>query len=61
MDRDRNHIEQEIASIVYYMNGGLNFRDAYALSESQMDSLATTIKKHYEKQNEAYEKAKKPR
>lgn len=50
MKQDYNRIEREIASIVYYMNGGLPFSDAYNLSMEQLETLADVIAKHYEKQ-----------
>ena len=56
MERDRANIEQEVASLVYYMNGGLNYVDAWSLSNSQMKSLSEVINKHYEAQAEAMKK-----
>ena len=61
MERDRDNIEKEIAQIVYYMNGGLNYVDAYSLSTSQLTSLNDTITKHYEKQNESLQRSSKSR
>jgi len=61
MERDRDNIEKEIAQLVYYMNGGLNYVDAYSLSASQMKFLSETINKHYEAQADAMKKGSKSR
>jgi hypothetical protein len=53
LEKSRKLIESEVASLVYYMNGGLGFVDAYNLSIEQMNVLTETISKHYERQNEA--------
>lgn len=57
MERDRERIEKDIASIVYYMNGGLNFTDAYALDTAQLTRLSNIISEHHERQAEAYKQA----
>ena len=57
MERDRDRIESDIASVVYYMNGGLSFIDAYSLSTVQLKRLGDTITTHFEKQNEAMKKS----
>lgn len=56
MNKERDAIEQEIATLVYYMNGGLNYSDAYSLSTGQMKHMSEAINKHYETQNEAVKK-----
>jgi hypothetical protein len=53
MEKSRNSIEEEVATLVYYMNGGLSYVDAYNLSFDQMKKLSEVIEKHYERQNEA--------
>jgi hypothetical protein len=58
MKRDCDKLEREIASIVYYMNGGLSFSDAHNLSMQQLELLADVISTHYEKQNEAFKQSK---
>ena len=50
-------MEKDIANLVYYMNGGLSYSDAYNLSQNQMKILSETISKHYEMQADAYKKA----
>lgn len=57
MNRETSAIERDVANVVFYMNGGVNFTDAYSLSSSQLQTLTDTIKEHFEKQNEAYKKA----
>ena len=59
MNQDANRIERDIANIVFYLNGGLNYTDAYALSTQQLKTLSDTVNDHFEKQNEAYKKASK--
>ena len=49
MQQNRNTIEEEIAMLVFYMEGGLDFNDAYALSSLQRQRLAKVIEQHYEK------------
>lgn len=56
MKRERDNIEKEIATLVYYMNGGLNYVDAWSLSNSQIKSMSDVINKHYETQAEAMKK-----
>ena len=58
MKNEYNAIEREIASVVYYMNGGLPLSDAYNLSMEQLEILADVISKHYEKQNDAIKNPK---
>lgn len=55
--REKDAMEKDIANLVYYMNGGLSYSDAYNLSQHQMKILSETISKHYEMQAEAYKKA----
>jgi len=59
MNQDVQKIERDIANIVFYLNGGLNFTDAYSLSTDQLKTLSATVTDHFEKQNEAYKKASK--
>lgn len=53
MQQNRNLIEEEIAMLVFYMEGGLDFNDAYALSALQRQRLAKVIEQHYEKRASA--------
>lgn len=56
MDHEAKLIEKEISSLVYYMNGGLAYADAYDMSMDQLNVLSEVIKTHFEKQAEAYNK-----
>lgn len=51
MDRNRNIINEEVATLVYYMNGGLNYNDAWLLTADQRKSLSKVIEKHYKAMN----------
>jgi hypothetical protein len=61
MERDRERTEKDIASVVYYMNGGLNFADAYGLDTGQLTRLSNVITEHHEKQAEAYKQGSSKR
>jgi len=56
MERERERIEDDIALVTYYMNGGLPFDTAYSLEMSQLMRLHKTITTHFEQQNEAMKK-----
>ena len=53
MNKERKRIEQDIAMLVFYMQGGLSYPDAYQLCNEQIEILYSTISEHYEKQNMA--------
>ena len=59
MNQDVSRMEKDIANVVFYLNGGLNYTDAYALSNEQLKILTDVVNDHFEKQNEAYKKASK--
>ena len=61
MQQEVKRIESDIANVVFYLNGGLNYTDAYALSSEQLKYLSDTVSTHYEKQNEAMKKANSKR
>jgi len=54
MDREAKSIEKEISSLIYYMNGGLSYSEAYTCSMEQLNIMSDVIKIHFEKQAEAY-------
>lgn len=54
MEKDRKKIQQDLAMLVFYMQGGLDFKDAYLLSNEQIEILITTVHDHYERQNNAF-------
>lgn len=49
MERNRKAVEGEMATLTFYMQGGLSYNDAYMLSAEQRKSMAHVIEKHYEK------------
>jgi len=53
MKQEIANTEKDIASLVFYLNGGLNYTDAYALTHDQMTTLSKVVSDHFEKQNEA--------
>jgi hypothetical protein len=48
LEKNRNIIEEEIATLVYYMNGGLNFSDAYLTTAKQRKIMSKVVEKHFE-------------
>ena len=48
MDRNRHMIEDEIATLVYYMNGGLDYGDAYMTTSRQRRAMSKVIEKHFD-------------
>lgn len=61
MAQERTAIEKELAVLVYYMQGGLSYPDAYNLNIEQMKHLSDAITDHYEKQNNSMNSRSKPR
>lgn len=48
MERNRSVIETDISTLVFYMQGGLDYNDAWLLTTKQRKSMSTVIEKHYE-------------
>ena len=48
MERNKKMLEEEIATLVYYMNGGLSFNDAYLTTAIQRKTMSRVIEKHFE-------------
>jgi hypothetical protein len=48
MERNRKAIQQEIATLAFYMQGGLDYNDAFMLSAEQRATMSKIIEKHYE-------------
>lgn len=48
MDRNRKIINDDIASLVYYFQGGLDFNDAWLLTADQRMRMAKIVEKHFE-------------
>ena len=61
MERDRDKIERDLANIVFHLNGGLNFIDAYGLTTNQLKHLSEAVNDHFEKQAEAFKNAQRKR
>lgn len=48
MERNRSIIESDISTLVFYMQGGLDYNDAWMLTQKQRKSMTVVIEKHYE-------------
>ena len=51
MEQERNAIEKELATLVFYLQGGINVSDSYMLNENQIKTYSEVIKQHYEMQS----------
>ena len=51
LDRNRNIIETDIGTLVFYMNGGLDYDDAWLLTYDQRKRLTEVVQKHYDAAN----------
>lgn len=51
MEKNRNSIELDVDSLVFYMNGGLDYNDAWLLTARQRGNMGEVIRKHFEAQN----------
>ena len=51
MEKNREIITAELATLVFYMEGGINFDDAHLLSTDQRKIFSKTIEKHYSAMN----------
>jgi hypothetical protein len=51
MNQNREIITTELATLVFYMEGGINFEDAHFLSADQRRIFSKTIEKHYSAMN----------
>lgn len=47
MDKNRKAITKEVASLVFYMNGGLDYDDAWLLCADDRAIMADIIEKHH--------------
>jgi len=50
MGRNRKLIEEELATLVFYYNGGLDFSDAYMTTSMQRRTMSKVVEKHFEAQ-----------
>ena len=44
-------IEQDVNALVFHMQGGLDYDDAFLLTAEQRSLMAKMIQKHYDDQN----------
>lgn len=47
MEKNRSSITTELATLAFYMEGGISFNDLYLLSSDQRSILSKVIEKHY--------------
>ena len=51
MSRNVDAIESDVNSLVFHMNGGLDYDDAWLLTLDQRRKIVNMIQKHYDAQN----------
>ena len=51
MEKNRDSIELDVNTLVYYMNGGLDYDDAWLLTSDQRMKMGKVIEKHYSAMN----------
>jgi len=51
MESNRELIETDIASLVFYMQGGITYNDAWLLTLDQRKIMSKVIEKHYASMN----------
>ena len=51
MNRNRKVIDDDIMSLVYYFQGGLDYNDAWLLTADQRKRMAKIVEKHFENMN----------
>lgn len=49
--KNRRILEHDVTSLVFYMNGGLDYNDAWLLTQEQRKSMSKIIEKHFEAMN----------
>lgn len=49
--KNRLIIEEDVATLVYYMNGGLNYNDAWLLTREQRKIMTHVIERHFKAMN----------
>jgi len=50
-NRNISLIEQDVNALVFHMQGGLDYDDAFLLTAEQRSLMAKMIQKHYDDQN----------
>lgn len=51
MDKNRTEVTKELATLCFYMQGGIDFNMAYQLSSEQRHILVKVVEKHYSSLN----------
>lgn len=51
MNKNVIAVEKDIASLVYYMNGGLSYNEAWLLTSNQRKIMVKVIEDHYKAMN----------
>lgn len=49
MEKNRKIIEEDIATLTFYMKGGVSYDDAWLLTTDQRKTMARVIERHFEK------------
>lgn len=47
MEKNRKAIINEVATLAFYMEGGISFGDAHLLSSEQRTIISKVVEKHY--------------
>jgi hypothetical protein len=48
MERNRKMINEEIATLVYYYNGGLDYNSAWMTTALQRKTMSKVVEKHFD-------------
>lgn len=51
MEKNRKIIETDIATLVYYMNGGLGYNEAWVVPTDQRKIMSKVIQTHFDNMN----------
>ncbi len=49
--KNKKIIEEDVATLVYYMNGGLDYNDAWLLTKDQRKIMGHVIERHFKAMN----------
>lgn len=51
MAKNKDVIENDVATLTFYMQGGISYNDAWLLTSKQRKQMSNAIEKHYEAMN----------
>lgn len=51
LETNRHIIDTDISNLVYYMNGGLDYNDAWLLTMDQRRNMMSVIQRHFDAMN----------